>query len=200
MAFSALVSGSPVMKAYQGAVGNTIAGNLSIGGTLAVTGAVTLTASGPVITAPVITTGLTASGSAANDFSASTGTFLTSTGLNTIGGKMAQKVIATPVAAAGAGAGAGSAAALGSGNILTISSDGATKGVILVTGVAGDVVYILNTSATAANLFPATGGTINGGGANVGCAIAASKGVICVCTAANTWTVFDFAAHAGASA
>lgn len=40
----------------------------------------------PTITAPVISGGLTASGSAANDFSASTGTFLTSTGIVTLGG------------------------------------------------------------------------------------------------------------------
>ncbi len=40
----------------------------------------------PPITTPVITSGLTASGSGANNFSGSTGTFLTSTGLNTFGG------------------------------------------------------------------------------------------------------------------
>jgi hypothetical protein len=63
-----------------------------------------------------------------------------------------------------------------------------------------DVVFVLNTSSTACNLFAASGGTINGGGSDVGCAIPASKGVIAVCTAADTWTVFDFTAHAGAAA
>lgn len=43
-------------------------------------------ASGGTINAPLITGGLTASGSASNDFSGSTGTFKTSTGVNTIGG------------------------------------------------------------------------------------------------------------------
>jgi hypothetical protein len=38
------------------------------------------------LTTPVIASGLTASGSGANDFSASTGTFLTSTGANTLSG------------------------------------------------------------------------------------------------------------------
>jgi hypothetical protein len=108
--------------------------------------------------------------------------------------------VATPVAATGAGGGVAGAAALGSANIVTVSSDGATKGVKLLTGVAGDVVFVLNTSSTACNLFAASGGTINGGGSDVGCAIPASKGVIAVCTAADTWTVFDFTAHAGAAA
>ena len=152
------------------------------------------------LTSPVIATGLTASGAAANDFSGSTGTFKTSTGLHTFGGKAAFKVIATPVAATGAGGGAGGAAALGSAQIVVISSDGATKGVILQTGVAGDVVFVINSSSTAANLFPATGGTLNGLSANTGVAIPASKGSICICTAADTWIVFDLTAHAGAAA
>lgn len=156
--------------------------------------------SNKTLVAQVVKTGLTASGSASNDFSASTGTFKTSTGLNTVGGKQALKVIATPVAATGAAGGVAGAAALGSANIVTISSDGATKGVKLLTGVAGDVIQVINTSATAANLFAASGGTINGGSADVGCAIPASKGVIAICTAADTWSVFDMTAHAGAAA
>lgn len=152
------------------------------------------------MTAQVVKTGLSASGSATNDFSGSTGAFKTSTGLNTVGGKQALKVIAAPVAAAGAGGGMAGAAALGSANIVAISSDGATKGVKLLTGVAGDVVQIVNTSGTAANLFAASGGTINGGVADAGCAIPASKGVIAICTAADTWFVFDMAARAGAAA
>lgn len=46
----------------------------------------TLLGSISTLTSPVITTGLTASGSASNDFSGSTGTFKTSTGVNTFGG------------------------------------------------------------------------------------------------------------------
>ena len=92
------------------------------------------------------------------------------------------------------------AAALGSGTVVRISSDGATKGVKLPTGVAGHVVYVLNTSGTAANIFAAAGGTLNAQSADTGRAIPASKGVICICTAADTWTVFDLTALAGAAA
>ncbi len=52
------------------------------------------------LTTPVIATGLTASGSAANDFSGSTGTFLTSTGLSTVGGGL----VGSTQALSGAGA------------------------------------------------------------------------------------------------
>lgn len=134
------------------------------------------------------------------DASLGTGIFKTTTGLNTFGGKAAFKVIAAPVAATGAGGGVAGAAALGSANIVAVSSDGATKGVKFVTGVAGDVVHVINTTATACNLFAASGGTINGGGADVGCAIPASKGVVGICTAADTWIVMDMTARAGAAA
>lgn len=152
------------------------------------------------LTTPVISTGLTASGSAANDFSGSTGTFLTSTGQNTIGGKVAFKTIATPVAATGAAGGVAGAAALGSASTVVVSSDGATKGVKFLTGVTGDIVHVINSSATACNLFAASGGTINGGATNAGCTIPASKGVLAICTAADTWTVYDLPAKAGAAA
>lgn len=77
-------------------VGTTLAvtGAATLSSTLAVTGAVThsstLTQTGIATfnAAPVFAAGLTASGAVANDFSGSTGTFLTSTGLNTIGGDL----------------------------------------------------------------------------------------------------------------
>lgn len=177
-----------------------ITGATTLSDTLAVTGTLTQTGIATFNAAPVIAAGLTASGSVANDFSGATGVFKTSTGTNTLGGNTLFKTIATPVAAAGAGGGVAGAAALGAGNFLFVSSDGATKGVKLLTGVAGDVKFIVNTSATACNLFAASGGTVNGGGANVGCAIPASKGVFAVCSAADTWTIFDLTAHAGATA
>lgn len=222
MPFSGIVTGSELMDVTNGSIGNTVSGNLAVSGTLAVTGVATFTASpvfsaavtsatittltittlttGAVVTSPVITTGLTASGSAANTFAGSTGTFITSTGTNTLSGNTIFKAIPTPVAATGAGGGVAGAAALGAGNMLYVSSDGATKGVKLLTGVAGDTKWIINTSSTACNLFAASGGTINGGGADVGCAIPASKGVVAFCSATNTWTVFDMPAHAGAAA
>lgn len=163
-----------------------------------VTAALAQTLTNKTLTAPVLNGASSASGNF--DLSGSSGTFKSCTGTNTLGGNTLFKVIATPVAAAGAAGGVAGAAALGAGNVLTISSDGATKGVKLLTGVAGDIKWILNTSSTAANLFAASGGTINGGSADAGCAVAASKGVIAFCTAADTWTVFDFAAHSGAAA
>ncbi len=205
MAFKAFITGSEIETLIGPGIGDTVsgsldvAGNITVGGTLAVTGASTL-ASGTTLTAPVIANGLTASGSVANTFAGSSGTFVTSTGLNTISGKLAQKVIAAPVAATGAGGGVAGAAALGSANVVAVSSDGATKGVKFIAGVAGDIIYVLKTSSTACNLFAASGGTINGAGTDVGCAIPASKGVVGFCTATNTWTVFDMPAHAGAAA
>lgn len=148
-------------------------------------------------TAPLIANGLTASGSVANTFAGSTGTFITSTGLNTLSGKVAFKSIATPVAAAGSSG--SDAAALGSANTLYISSDSAAKGVKLVAGVAGDKVFIYNTSGTAAILYAATGGTINGLSANAGVLIPASKGTILDCSATNTWLASDMAARSTAA-
>ena len=48
------------------------------------------------LTAPVIKTGLTASGSAANTFAGSTGTFITSTGANTLNGAVSINAATTP--------------------------------------------------------------------------------------------------------
>jgi hypothetical protein len=88
------------------------------------------------------------------------------------------------------------AAALASTNTTFITSDSAAKGVRLPSGAAGDIMEIINNSATAAKLYPATGGTLNGLTANAAVVIPASKGVRCFCSAANTWTVFDMNARA----
>ncbi len=146
------------------------------------------------LTSPVIGTGLTASGSAANDFSGSTGTFKTSTGLNTLGGYAGLKTNATPVAAAGSAV--GSAAALNSANFQKVSSDSAAKGVVLPTGVAGQFQIIENTSSTACEIYAASGGTVNGGSPDASITIPASKGVLCICFAADTWIVYDLPAKA----
>ncbi len=124
----------------------------------------------------------------------------TATGKVILGALLNWKTIATPVAATGAGGGVAGAAALGAGNQVYVSSDGATKGVKFTTSAAGDFKIIINTSSTALNLFAASGGTINGGSPDVGCAIPASKGVMAFSSAANTWIVFDLTAHAGAAA
>src|SRR5690606_29534142 len=127
----------------------------------------------------------------------STGTFLTSTGLNTLGGLTAFKLLATPVAAAGATV--ADAGQLGAANIVLISSDSAAKGVKLGTGVAGQIVIVINTSSTAAELYAASGGTVNGESVDASVVVPASKGLICICTAADTWLAFDLTAAATAS-
>lgn len=159
--------------------------------------AATQTLTNKTLTSPVIATGLTASGSAANTFAGSTGTFVTSTGLNTLSGYAALKVNATPVAAAGSTV--SDAGALNSTNIGVLSSDGATKGVKLPTGVAGQFQFVINSTATACELYAASGGTVNGLSADASIVVPASKGVLCLCTAADTWIVYDLPAKATAS-
>ena len=106
-------------------------------------------------------------------------------------------IIATPVAAAGSAT--GDAAALGNAKTVYVSSDGAAKGVILETGVAGMIKNVINTSSTACEIYPATGGTLNGAAANASMVVPASSGVLCICSAADTWKVYDMASEATAS-
>jgi hypothetical protein len=173
---------------YLAAAADSLAvtNNATIGGTLGVTGNVAVNTDKFTVTA--------ASGNTA------VGGTLAVTGITTFSERQRLATIASPVAATGAGGGVAGAAQLGNGNELYVSSDGATKGVKLPTGVAGDVVTIHNTSSTACNLFAASGGTINGGSADAGCTIPASKGVRAHCSAADTWTVYDLTAKAGAAA
>ena len=88
------------------------------------------------------------------------------------------------------------AAALSATNTTFITSDSAAKGVKLPTGAAGDIMEVINNSATAAKLYPATSGAINGLSANAAIVVPASKGVRCFCSALDTWTVFDMTARA----
>ena len=88
------------------------------------------------------------------------------------------------------------ATALAATNTTFITSDSAAKGVKLPTGAAGDIMEVINNSAIAAKLYPATGGAINGLATNAAVVIPASKGVRCFCSAADTWTVFDMTARA----
>lgn len=88
------------------------------------------------------------------------------------------------------------AALLPSTNTSFITSDNAAKGVALPTGVAGDIMTVINNSATAAKLYPAAGGSLNGLATNAAVVIPASKGVTCYCSAGDVWTVFDMPARA----
>jgi hypothetical protein len=71
-------------------------------------------------------------------------------------------------------------------------------GVKLLTGVAGQQVIVINTTAYACTLKAAAGGTVDGLMADAKIVIAASKRYILVCTAADTW--FSIEANAAAAA
>ena len=102
----------------------------------------------------------------------------------------------TANAVAATGSVFGDAALLPATNVSFITSDNAAKGVALPSGAAGDIIDVINSSSTAAKLYPASGGTINGLATNAAVVIPASKGVRCFCSAANTWTAFDMTAKA----
>jgi hypothetical protein len=121
----------------------------------------------------------------------------TATGKVILGRFVNLKSITVPVAAAGADV--SDAGQLGAGNVVHITSDGATKGVKLPTGALGDTMTVINDSATACELYAASGGTVNGLSADSSVVIAASKGVWAQCTAADTWIAFDLPAKATAS-
>jgi hypothetical protein len=104
------------------------------------------------------------------------------------GGQPRTSAASTAIAAAGSTY--ADAAALGAQDIVPISSDGASKGVKLASGYAGKIVRVINTTATACKLYPATGGTV-GAGTNTPVTIAASHAVICCCIAADSWLVQD---------
>ena len=106
-------------------------------------------------------------------------------------------VVATPVAAAGSTV--ADAGQLGTTELAFITSDSAAKGVKLPTGVAGMQILVVNNSSTAAELYAASGGTVNGLSADASVVVPASKGLLCLCTAADTWVAFDLAAKATAS-
>jgi hypothetical protein len=115
-----------------------------------------------------------------------------------IGGMPTWSHTVTPVAAAGSTV--ADAAALPDTLIAHITSDGAGKGVLLpaVTG-AGVMRIVVNNSSTAAEIYAESGGTINGAAADASMVIPASKGVLCISTAAKTWIAFDLTAKATAS-
>lgn len=103
----------------------------------------------------------------------------------------------TPVAAAGSTV--ADAGQLASTMVNHITSDGATKGVKFPTGAQNHLMIVINNSATACELYAASGGTVNGLSADASVVIPASKGVLAFATAADTWIVFDLPAKASAS-
>lgn len=103
----------------------------------------------------------------------------------------------TPVAASGSVY--SDAAVLGSSSVVHITSDSTAKGVSLAVALGDDFKVIINDSSTAAKLYAATGGVLNGLAPNAAVVIPASKGVVCFCTTDDTWVVFDLPAKATAA-
>lgn len=114
-----------------------------------------------------------------------------------IAGLSKMGLTATPVAAAGSTV--TDAGQLGSTNFTLISSDSAAKGVKLPTVAAGNWGVVINTSATAAEFYAASGGTVNGLSADASVVVPASKGLIWFATGADTVLAFDLTAAATAS-
>jgi predicted RecA/RadA family phage recombinase len=145
--------------------------------TLTVSGATTLSAAASVGTTLGVAGATTLTGA------------LTANGGIVMGGSFKASATNTPVAAAGSTY--ANAAALGAQDVMTITSDSAAKGVKLPTGVLGMIKRVINTTATACNLYAATGGTLSGLAANAPVTIAASHIVVCYCVASDTWYVED---------
>jgi len=74
-------------------------------------------------------------------------------------------------------------------NILTTVTAGTATGVALPTGIAGMVIFIYNSTATAANIYPVNGGTasINALGNNAAYSLAGTTGARFVCASSTKW-------------
>lgn len=190
----------------------TVTGLITSNGGLTLSGAVDLTFSGttgqPEIVVPTnLADALSIRDSAADIIVITTTTgqpavtitpATTITGALTLGGAFAPKAITTPVAAAGSTV--ADAGQLGNATVVHITSDGAAKGVKLpsVTA-AGPIVFVINDSSTAAELYAESTGTVNGLAPDASVVVPASKGLICFATAAKTWLAFDMTSLASAS-
>jgi hypothetical protein len=81
---------------------------------------------------------------------------------------------------------AGATALTGAINVVTTGN--ASDGVKLPTEMGvGDIVIIVNISAVALNVYPATGGAINGGTANAAKALAANMSGEYICLGSDNW-------------
>jgi hypothetical protein len=74
-------------------------------------------------------------------------------------------------------------------NILTTVTSGSATGVALPTGTPGMVIFVYNSTATAANVYPVNGGSasINALGNNAAYSLAATTGARFVCASATKW-------------
>jgi len=98
----------------------------------------------------------------------------------------------TTATVAGAGTNQATAAALSANAVVhrITGADGtvAWRLPAITLPLVGTTLILLNTTAGVANIFPSTGGTINGAAADaVFTALTGIKPIICATTAANTW-------------
>lgn len=109
--------------------------------------------------------GLTASGSTANDFSGSTGTFLTSSGANTLGGDVTISGSKTFTTGTGTTTISGSLTDTASGATITLSPTGGGTVTIAPAGAAavnaGSTLSLTSGGASAITMTSASAGTIN---------------------------------------
>ena len=113
---------------------------------------------------------------------------LTTTGNLSLTGNYIHSINAT-VAAAGNAVQATATPLTKDVNILTTVTSGSATGVALPTGTAGMVIFVYNSTATAANVYPVNGGTasINALGNNAAYSLAATTGARFVCASATKW-------------
>jgi hypothetical protein len=79
-------------------------------------------------------------------------------------------------------------AASNRGAVLKLTGGDATAGATLPT-LTGEALAIVNGGSNTVKIYPATGGTINGGAANAAYSLAGNKNAILIPTAADTWYV-----------
>ncbi len=92
------------------------------------------------------------------------------------------------LAAAGTDQGSAAPITVGSLGLIKVTGADGTKGIRLPVASGGEAYVIRNTSGTLAlNVYPATGGTIDGGSVNAAKSVAAATGLVFVAIAANEW-------------
>ena len=149
--------------------GNVYANSGTIGASL-LTGTLT-TASQPNITSTGTLTSLTVSGNVTAQANLTLTTYLVQS-------------VATGISAAGSTQGTATALAKDINVVATVS---AGQGVVLPTAVAGMRITVMNTSATAVNVYPASGGAINSGAANAAYSLAAGGRLDFIATTTTQW-------------
>jgi hypothetical protein len=156
-------------------------------------------ATSPTLVTPTINTSLVAGGASidllnttattVNAFGAATTLNIGASGaLVTNAGYYIHSINAT-VAAAGNAVQASATPLTKNVNILTTVTSGSATGVALPAGTAGMVIFVYNSTATAANVYPVSGGSasINALANNVAFSLAATTGARFVCASATKW-------------